>query len=407
MRVLVTDGDNRATLAITRALGRLGHYVIVGGHRSDAIAQASRFCRQRAVYPDPVADSDGFVAAVVRLVRDHEIEVLIPVADVTTFLVTAHRDKFPCVVPCAEASVVARAANKVDVLNTAARIGVPVPASVVVDDSRQVPPMDHLGFPVVIKPWKSRIATSQGWASTAVSYADTPTALAQDLAARPAHEFPVLLQEMLVGPGVGVFACVHEGRVVATFSHRRLRERPPWGGVSVLSSSAEVDAAAGGHATRLLAAIGWQGVAMVEFKRDVRDGLPKLMEINGRFWGSLQLAIDAGVNFPALLMQTVTGEPFAPQPAYRVGIRERWFWGDVDALLVSLWPGRHAARLAERSKWQAIGDRLEVYAADLFYDNPKRDDWAPFLAETRSWCRTLVQGARRSRVPATRDEAGA
>ena len=397
MKVLVTDGDNRATLAITRALGRLGHHVIVGGHRRDAMAQASRFCRQRAVYPDPVADSDGFVAAVARLVRDHQVEVLIPVADITTFLVTAHRDQFPCVVPCAEASVVARAANKVDVLNTAASIGVPVPASVVVDDSRQVPAIDHLGFPVVIKPWKSRIATSQGWASTAVSYADTPTALAQDLAGRPSYEFPVLLQEMLIGPGVGVFACVHEGRAVATFSHRRLRERPPWGGVSVLSASAAVDPVAGGHATRLLEAIGWQGVAMGEFKRDGRDGLPKLMEINGRFWGSLQLAIDAGVNFPSLLMQTVTGDPFPPQPAYRVGVRERWFWGDMDALLVSLRPGRNAARLAGRSKRQALWDVLEWSAADLFYDNPKPDDWAPFRAETRAWFRTLIQGARRHR----------
>ena len=396
MRVLVTDGGNRATLAITRALGRAGHHVIVGDRGTDSIAQASRYCRRRVTYPDPFTNSDGFVETVARLTREHHVEVLVPVGDVTTFLVTSHREQFACAVPCAPASVVARAANKVDIASLAERIGVPVPASVVVEDPHQVPSVDHLGFPVVVKPWKSRIRIARGWTSTAVSYADTPAQLARDLAARPAHEFPVLLQERLVGSGMGVFACMHEGRPVATFTHRRLRERPPWGGVSVLCASAEVDPVAADHATRLLQAIGWQGVAMVEFKRDVRDGVPKLMEINGRFWGSLQLAIDAGVNFPALLMQTLTGESFPPQPAYRVGVRERWFWGDVDALLVSLRPGGNAARLAGRSKFGAVRHFLEFHASDLYYDNPKWDDRMPFVAETRAWFRNLVLGAQRA-----------
>ena len=395
MRVLVTDGENRAALAITRALGRLGHHVIVGDRGRQALAQASRYCRGRIVYPDPVASPDAFVTELARLARDHGAEVLIPVADITTFLVTGHRERFACAVPCASEEVTKRAANKVDIMRTAERIGVPVPTSVVVHDPSLVPDVAHLGYPIVIKPWQSRIRTPQGWATTSVSYADSQADLLRDLASRPAHEFPVLLQECVGGPGVGVFACVHQGQTVATFSHRRLRERPPWGGVSVLCESAEVDPVAGGHAIRLLEAIGWQGAAMVEFKRDERDGLPKLMEINGRFWGSLQLAVDAGVNFPALVMQTVTGEPFAPQPPYRVGIRERWLWGDVDALLVSLRPGRDAARLAGRSRLRAIRDFLEFVAPDLHYDNPKWDDRAPFVAETRSWLSKLVGGARR------------
>lgn len=396
MRVLVTDGDNRATLAITRALGRLGHTVVVGDRRRErlALAQASRYCRIAVSYPDPVTASDAFVEALALLTREHRVDCLIPVADITTFLVTGQRDRFACAVPCADAAVVARAANKVEIVQTAERIGVPVPTSVVVHDRTHMPPCDHLGYPLVIKPWQSRIRTASGWATTSVSYADSPADLARDLAARPLHEFPVLLQERLVGPGVGVFACVHQGRLVATFSHRRLRERPPWGGVSALSESAAVDPVAGGHAGRLLEAIGWQGAAMVEFKRDERDGLPKLMEINGRFWGSLQLAVDAGVNFPSLVMQTVTGDAFPPQPPYRVGVRERWFWGDVDALLVSLRPGSNAARLAGRSRLRAIWDFLELAAPGLYYDNPKWDDLAPFAAETRSWFATLMGGAR-------------
>ena len=86
-------------------------------------------------------------------------------------------------------------------------------------------------------------------------------------------------------------------RPVAFFAHKRLRERPPWGGVSVLSESAEPDPRLKALARQLLDDACWHGVAMVEFKV-APDGTPYLMEINTRFWGSLQLAIDAGVDFP-------------------------------------------------------------------------------------------------------------
>ena len=131
-----------------------------------------------------------------------------------------------------------------------------------------------------------------------------------------------MLQERIVGPGVGVFACYRDGRPVALFSHRRLRERPPWGGVSVLSRErAAASRARASTPRRLLDELGWHGVAMVEFKQDVRDGIPKLMEINGRFWGSLQLAIDAGVDFPALLVRGVEPTRVEPQAPYRSGSR--------------------------------------------------------------------------------------
>ena len=80
----------------------------------------------------------------------------------------------------------------------------------------------------------------------------------------------------------------------------------------------------------LLRALGWEGVAMVEYKRDVHSGEHVLMEVNGRFWGSLQLAIDAGVDFPSLLARVALGEKPAPVTRYRLGVRTRWTLGDLD-----------------------------------------------------------------------------
>ena len=379
MRVLVTDGGNRAALAIARSLGRRGHEVLVGEKRAPSLAQTSRYCAERIVYPDPLTESEAFVAALVETVRRRRVDVILPVSDVTTFLVTGSRHRFEpeCAVPFAPADVVERAADKVDLFRTATRLGVPVPASIVVASAEELPALSTLTFPLVIKPWRSRIPTAAGWQSTEVSFASDAAALQRDLTKRPRHEFPVLLQECIVGPGIGVFACDHHGEPVALMSHRRLRERPPWGGVSVLSESIPLCPMARDSALRLLDELGWHGVAMVEFKHDERDGVPKLMEINGRFWGSLQLAIDAGVDFPSLLVEGVTRDTFRPPAPYRIGVRNRWWWGDVDSLLLALRGRRPVSAGPASNRFTELRRFLKLWGRDSTTRTPSGTTRSP------------------------------
>jgi predicted ATP-grasp superfamily ATP-dependent carboligase len=384
MRVFITDGETRAALAATRSLGSQGHEVIVGERRSPSLAQSSRYCAQSVIYPDPGTEVEAFGRELPRMLRALRVDVLLPIADITTFLVTHHREEIEaiCALPVPSSSALDRAADKAGLLDTARRLGVPAPRSVRVERPGEAPALDF-GYPVVIKPHRSRVQTERGWMSCAVGYARSPEQLAHALANRPAHEYPLLLQERIEGPGVGVFACYDRGRAVALFSHKRIRERPPWGGVSVLSESAALPPAARDFAVALLDDLRWHGVAMVEFKQDRLDDTPKLMEINGRFWGSLQLAIDAGVDFPALLIRGVRGESFAPQPPYAIGVRSRWLWGDVDHLLLTL-VGSGGAPGPGVGRWRAVRDFLAGGgAARVKYENPRLDDLRPFLYETR------------------------
>ena len=384
----MTDGDNRATLAVTRSLGRAGHTVVVGEKRIPSLAQTSRYCAGRWHYPDPVTQGDAFADSLAEALREHRIDVLLPVADITTFEVVRHRARFEagCAVPIASNEALDQAADKAGLLARAERLGVPTPRSVVVD--RPGPPPAHdLGFPLVVKPHRSRVATDTGWKSCDVTFANDADALARELSRRGEHEFPIVLQERIVGPGLGVFAHYHRGRLVTLFSHRRIRERPPWGGLSVLSESVPLDPQARDAAVALLDDLNWHGVAMVEFKRDERDGRPRLMEINGRFWGSLQLAIDAGVDFPQLLLQGVQSGEFAPPPPYRVGVRNRWLWGDVDSLLLTLFGSRGAPRDGATHRWSAFVEFAKFWGRDLHYENPKMGDLRPFFFETYRWFR--------------------
>jgi len=84
-------------------------------------------------------------------------------------------------------------------------------------------------------------------------------------------------------------------------------------------------------AEKLLSDFNWHGPAMVEFKDD-GENPPCLMEVNGRFWGSLQLAIDAGVDFPRLWVSILKGESPQPSTGFKEGITLRWLWGDFKRL---------------------------------------------------------------------------
>jgi predicted ATP-grasp superfamily ATP-dependent carboligase len=161
------------------------------------------------------------------------------------------------------------------------------------------------------------------------------------------RRFPYpLIQELIPreGPGYGAsFLLDEKGEVRASFVHKRLREYPVTGGASTLRESVRSDDIRD-MARALLNALDWFGVAMVEFKVDPRDGTPKLMEINPRFWGSLSLAVEAGVNFPYLLYRMSRGENFKPVEHYQIGKRCRWLLpGDILHFIynpgrMKLWP---------------------------------------------------------------------
>jgi predicted ATP-grasp superfamily ATP-dependent carboligase len=389
MKILVTDGDNRASLAVVRSLGRQGHWIAVAERHANALAHASRFCTHRVSYPDPFEQDSAFVETLARQVRELNIDVIMPISDVSIMLISEHRAMFEptCRVPISGITALRKAADKVGVLKAAMRLGVLVPRTVFVA-GREIPRDFALPFPVVVKPARSRTRTADGWIASTVSYARDRQELIERLAARHEAEFPVALQEYIEGPGIGAFFCYDRGTVTGLFCHRRLREKPPSGGVSVLSESIPLSDEVRRNGELLLNDIGWQGVAMVEFKQDVRDGLPRLMEINGRFWGSLQLAIDAGVDFPALLLKTLETAPPRPPGPYKTGVRNRWFWGDVDALLIQVFSRTdRRGRALDYSRLRAVMDFMRFFGRNLRYENPRLGDLGPFLHETRTWLR--------------------
>jgi predicted ATP-grasp superfamily ATP-dependent carboligase len=390
LKILVTDGDNRAALAITRSLGSQGHQIVVGEKTRPSLAQVSRHCHESMTYPDPVNNSAEFIKTLLLTVQERQIQLILPVAEITTALVSEHKSAFErhCQVPFPDAAAFDRAANKAEVLALAEKLLIPIPTGVVLRWPGDEPSWPAaLRFPIVVKPHRSRIFVNGIWKSSSVTYAQNERDLKALLAMKDASEYPLLLQQRIVGPGVGVFMCYQRGRMVALFSHRRLREKPPSGGVSVLRESVPVSPEARRYARSLLEGLQWHGVAMVEFKMDEADQTLKLMEINGRFWGSLQLAIDAGVDFPHLLLQTMADEPMEPLETYRLGVKSRWFLGDLDALLMRLFKGREQLHLpaGHDGKLRALIRFMKVRQPDTYNEIFRFSDMKPGLYEAQRW----------------------
>lgn len=332
-------------------------------------------------------DSNAFVAAIAGICARRSIDIVLPMTEVTTSLLT-EAGVLPAgtAVPFPDSTVVKRAADKGAVLQLAQELGVPIPRTIVLASPSDLAQGDlDLGYPIVIKPTRSRIRTASSLLSTGVTYAVDREDLDRRIAALPPAVFPVLLQERVEGPGVGLFACYDDGRAVALFAHRRLREKPPSGGVSVLSESAPLNPVAVDYADRLLRALNWKGVAMVEFKQDRLSGELRLMEINGRFWGSLQLAVDAGVDFPAIAAALAAGAKPAAVPEFRVGVRTRWFWGDVDSCWMVLSRSRARLDLPPHHPGRAgvLWEFIKSWGPGVHDEIFRFDDPKPWWLETR------------------------
>jgi predicted ATP-grasp superfamily ATP-dependent carboligase len=389
--VLVTDGQERSALAITRGLGQAGIPVIVGAETAGSLAGASRYCVARWQYPSPLQHPTQFISSLVEAVRRYNITAIIPPTDAAMQAVAGQRDQFrPSVtemIPSLESYEMV--SDKYRLMKLAHELGIPIPTTVFVPDGNIAAVIDQVrAYPVVVKPGRSLLRADERWIKTSVHFISNAAELTDLYRRIPYLQNPSLIQQRIEGEGQGVFGLFDHGRPCALFAHRRIREKPPAGGVSVFRESIELPKPMTDYAVRLLEQVKWHGVAMVEFKVDRLSKVPMLMEINGRFWGSLQLAIDAGLNFPYLLYQAMKGIPVAvPNNAYRIGTKSRWLLGDLDHLLLRLTKSDSELHLdpSVLSRGRCLAEFCKLFQQDLYYEVESLNDPGPAFAEYRAW----------------------
>lgn len=394
LRVLlatVCTPDDRKPVAVARALAAQGHVAAVAADRFLGQAGWSRFVSRRIRCPHPRDGLDAYISALRCAAAEFQADALLPLNDYATLAVSERRteieDLVRLAVPPHNALLISR--NKFETVRLAQRIGVPVPPTWLADSSEALARIsDQIRYPCVAKLVRGAGAIGMVVARSRrelleVEISDGPPA--DGIFDGSAY----VVQEWLQGELHDVCALFCRGEPRAALVQKRLQMYPPRGGVGVWNKTVKRPDLVE-RAFRLLRALAWHGPAQVEFLVDSHDK-SHLIEINGRFWGTLDLAIAAGVNFPSLACEMALEGDIEPMFDYRTGVGFRWPL--PLGLLAALTSERPLSSLGRLLAPNASGGKRTQSDLRLF-------DPAPHIAELVYLGMRALQ--RRSLVPGSR-----
>ncbi len=400
MRVLVLDGNENQAVAAVRSLAAAGHRVLVGASTAWSKAGWSRHCRGTFRYPAPQQDADAFVERVTEVAGREPGTLVLPMTERTTLPLSAQRTRVLAaggllVLP--SHATILRAFDKQATTELARGLGLRVPETRVITAAEELGALrEAIPFPLVLKPRQSEEWSTAGAlkATGAPRYARNQAELVSAYAELRQRCSAVLVQEFIPGTGAGYFCVMEQGHPIAEFAHRRIRDVRPTGSGSALRESVPQTPELQSAGRALLGSLGWHGPAMVEFRQSANQSLC-FLEINGRFWNSLALAVYAGADFPALLAEIAAGRPTGTSVPYREGVRCRWLLGDLRHL-IEVWRGPPAG-FPEKypSRWGTLAQFLRPRRG-TFHDNFAWDDPLPELGDWLDFAlRRLPKGLRR------------
>jgi predicted ATP-grasp superfamily ATP-dependent carboligase len=369
-KVIITYGWCRVSYVILRSLAERGIKVYVGDNSRIAMSKYSRYCRGRFTYPSYYLDPEGFVKRIVDIINRQKADVFFPVYE-EVFATAKYRDIFsPWVqIPITTYENLVSVHDKGCLAKIARDCDIPVPMTFEVKDIRELPELAKgINYPAVVKLKKSSGAKGVFYATTEEELESTFRNIVWKLELPP-QDYPVI-QEFVKGAGYGVSMLFNKGKLRAKFTHKRLREKLVTGGTSTVRISTK-NSVLENYAEKILTHINWHGVAMVEFKYNEETDEAWLLEINPRFWGSLSLAVCAGVDFPYLTYRLAVDGGVESCLDYSTGIKSRWIAGDMIAPLERFKNGR--------SKLQHIKEFCNFNDDD--YDDLKLNDLLPFFME--------------------------
>jgi predicted ATP-grasp superfamily ATP-dependent carboligase len=367
-RVLVTDGEFKHTLGIVRSLAARGHEVHLLARSSRAPAVHSQAVRKW--HRAPASTDPAFEARLLEIARAIAPASLIPVGNGAVAAADRLRERLGGGIALALPSheSLSAANDKAMTAALARSLGIRTPEERSVGSLGEArAAMTALGLPLVLKS-----AREEGRKVLRYVRTEAELSAAYD-AVRGASAAGVLAQACVAGDGLGFSALYWHGRRVRGFAHRRVREWPPSGGTSACADSIASAPALERAGTLLLDALAWHGVAMVEFKGDLDREPPALIEINAKFWGSLDVALAAGVDFPGDLAALLEGGELGEQAPVR-DVRFSWPLGG------DLWHGLFRPSSLPRVLW----DALSPHVAHSY----RIGDPAPLLWEAAQWVRS-------------------
>jgi len=301
-KVLLTDTHWRTSYYVCKALAKKGVKVI-GLKTVDSIFDKSSHYSNIIIVPSLETYPEEWLCKIQQIASGDEI--LMPVSVEAIKFVASNKTRLSKIllIPPIPLEQIMLALDKRESQKFIESIGIPTPVTfypMSLNDAEDA--LLETKFPVVLKLRQERNIPPReryGIAYDIVEFRKLYRKLS-------VIQSPLLMQEYISGQGVGVSILADKGTVLAIFQHQRLREQFKTGGPSTFCSYFNSKVLED-YASMFARKSEWSGIAMLEFKYNHDKKTFYFMEINPRFWGSMELAIISGVNFPYLFLEWILG----------------------------------------------------------------------------------------------------
>ena len=359
INVLLTDGHYKHTYAILRALVSRKLKVGILFNKRASLSYYSRLVSKRFLVDSNIyKDESIYINEIIRILKENQVRVLLPIGNVSNNIVSKYKSKLNkyTSIPVVDYESMQIAQYKNKTFKFADSIGIPIPKTFEVNPNDNLEKIvEEISYPCVIK----KVNPQESGVIYCNHRKELKEKLHEILDTLPnGNEYP-LIQEYVRGKGTGYYGLYNRGECIAHFMHERIHEYPITGGASTLAKSI-YDAKLKDYGDKLLSNLKWHGVAMVEFKKDY-DGNYKLMEINPKFWGSLELSFKAGINFPYLDYLVALNKSI-PESNYIKDVYFRW-------ILPHDYIWKKHASSKDRVKFKKLKKTVKIYN-NLHYDDP-------------------------------------
>jgi predicted ATP-grasp superfamily ATP-dependent carboligase len=364
--VLLTNAWDRIGYNVLRGLVGKGLNVALGTDNYLGMAYYSHYCAAKFIHSNYKLSEKNFIQDVINAIQKFQASVYIPTGE-EIFAVSRNLERFKNLnvnIPVSDINTLEMLNNKIFSYGIAKSAEVPVPYTIVPQSLDEI-----ISF---IKQSGRRVVIKRGWSRSAQGVfflnGDENDKVIKKIISDNKLEFgKFIIQRYVCGETYGVSLLMNQGEPRAIFTHKRLRERIKSGGPSTLRVSTR-NQLLEEYAVRLLSRVKFHGVAMIEFKYDEIKKQGWFIEVNPRFWGSVGLAINAGVNFPYLLFQMAIDGDVEPVLSYKEGLKAKWLLGDISVVAKNIFSDK---TLSEFKKL--------LNEADI-YDDYYKDDKLPFYA---------------------------
>jgi len=329
LKPAVVLGSHTMGLAVIRALGMMGVpiVVLVYDERED-MGYVSKYVTEKIPAPHPEKSETQFIELLVKCAARLGGSLLIPTSDETLSAVSRHKTLLDHYyhVACTEWNITELFIDKKRTYALADAIGVPAPKTTIPHSAEDVERYSKtVDYPCLVKPcqshsyfdrFKRKMVRVESFQQMLAAYQEAADA-----------GLETMLQELIPGDdthGVNYNSYFWNGEPLIEFTAEKVRNAPPeLGSPRVVVSKRIPEVLEPGR--KILQAMGFYGYSCTEFKRDARDGIYKLMEVNGRHNRSGLLSVRCGINFPWIQYKHLVCGELPTACDFQTGI----YWIDI------------------------------------------------------------------------------